>query len=84
VIAFTEIVSIEKRMTAKIIPNAIQISTLHSKVSKKHMGQNMYALFLFSIASSISSLYSTFSPLSYLVTKPMINLLTFGMSPTQL
>ncbi|KAI8576180.1 hypothetical protein K450DRAFT_258013 [Umbelopsis ramanniana AG] len=31
VIAFTEIVAIEKRMTAKIIPNAIQISTLHSK-----------------------------------------------------
>ncbi|KAG2176215.1 hypothetical protein INT43_005449 [Umbelopsis isabellina] len=31
VIAFTEIVAIEKRMTAKFIPNAIQISTLHSK-----------------------------------------------------
>ncbi|KAH8555442.1 hypothetical protein BGW37DRAFT_419623 [Umbelopsis sp. PMI_123] len=31
VIAFTEIVAIEKRLTAKIIPNAIQISTLHSK-----------------------------------------------------
>ncbi|KAJ2163023.1 hypothetical protein GGF46_000209 [Coemansia sp. RSA 552] len=31
VIAFDEIVSIEKRMTALIIPNAIQISTLHAK-----------------------------------------------------
>ncbi|KAJ2671271.1 hypothetical protein IWW42_003533 [Coemansia sp. RSA 1085] len=31
VIAFDEIVSIEKRMTALIIPNAIQVSTLHAK-----------------------------------------------------
>ncbi|KAJ1763173.1 hypothetical protein LPJ58_000110 [Coemansia sp. RSA 1591] len=31
VIAFDEIVSIEKRMTALIIPNAIQVSTLHVK-----------------------------------------------------
>lgn len=31
VIAFTDIVEIEKRMTAMIIPNAIQISTLHAK-----------------------------------------------------
>ncbi|KAJ2307820.1 hypothetical protein IWW51_001224 [Coemansia sp. RSA 2702] len=31
VIALDEIVSIEKRMTALIIPNAIQISTLHAK-----------------------------------------------------
>ncbi|KAJ2080239.1 hypothetical protein H4R24_003214 [Coemansia sp. RSA 988] len=31
IIAFDEIVSIEKRMTALIIPNAIQISTLHAK-----------------------------------------------------
>lgn len=31
VLAFSEIVSIEKRMTARIIPNAIQISTLHVK-----------------------------------------------------
>ncbi|KAJ2516525.1 hypothetical protein GGI11_001782 [Coemansia sp. RSA 2049] len=30
-IAFDEIVSIEKKMTALIIPNAIQISTLHAK-----------------------------------------------------
>lgn len=33
VIAFSDIVSIEKRMTAYVIPNAIQISTLHAKVS---------------------------------------------------
>ncbi|RGB43607.1 hypothetical protein C1646_749622 [Rhizophagus diaphanus] len=31
VIAFSDIVSIEKRMTAYVIPNAIQISTLHAK-----------------------------------------------------
>ncbi|KAJ2783886.1 hypothetical protein H4R18_001442 [Coemansia javaensis] len=31
VIAFDEIVSLEKRMTALIIPNAIQVSTLHAK-----------------------------------------------------
>ncbi|CAO1621214.1 unnamed protein product [Sympodiomycopsis kandeliae] len=31
VLAFSEIVSIEKRMTARIIPNAIQISSLHVK-----------------------------------------------------
>ncbi|CAD6893106.1 unnamed protein product [Tilletia controversa] len=31
VIPFTDIVSIEKRMTAFVIPNAIQISTLHAK-----------------------------------------------------
>ncbi|KAJ2353002.1 hypothetical protein GGF43_003599 [Coemansia sp. RSA 2618] len=31
IIAFDEIVSIEKRMTALIIPNAIQVSTLHAK-----------------------------------------------------
>ncbi|KAJ2489217.1 hypothetical protein IWW47_005285, partial [Coemansia sp. RSA 2052] len=31
IIAFDEIVSIEKKMTALIIPNAIQVSTLHTK-----------------------------------------------------
>lgn len=31
VIPFSEIVSIEKRMTAYVIPNAIQVATLHSK-----------------------------------------------------
>ncbi|KAJ2685717.1 hypothetical protein IWW39_004103 [Coemansia spiralis] len=31
IIAFDEIVSIEKKMTALIIPNAIQVSTLHAK-----------------------------------------------------
>ncbi|RKP38930.1 GRAM domain-containing protein, partial [Dimargaris cristalligena] len=31
VVQFSEIVSIEKRMTALIIPNAIQIATLHVK-----------------------------------------------------
>ncbi|KAJ1936123.1 hypothetical protein GGF37_005734, partial [Kickxella alabastrina] len=31
VVAFDEIVTIEKKMTALIIPNAIQISTLHAK-----------------------------------------------------
>jgi hypothetical protein len=33
VISFPDIVSIEKKMTAFVIPNAIQISTLHAKVS---------------------------------------------------
>ncbi|KAJ2814062.1 hypothetical protein H4S07_000171 [Coemansia furcata] len=31
IIAFDEIVSIEKKMTALIIPNAVQVSTLHAK-----------------------------------------------------
>lgn len=30
---FSEIVSIEKRSTAYVIPNAIQVTTLNSKVS---------------------------------------------------
>lgn len=32
VISFTDIVSIEKKMTAFVIPNAIQVTTLHAKV----------------------------------------------------
>lgn len=29
---FSEVVSIEKRMTAYVIPNAIQVTTLHARV----------------------------------------------------
>jgi len=45
VIAFTEVVSIEKRSTAVLFPNGIQITTLHAKVVLADAAANLQYVF---------------------------------------
>jgi len=45
VIAFTEVVSIEKRSTAVLFPNGIQITTLHAKVALANAVVNLKYVF---------------------------------------
>jgi GRAM domain len=45
VIAFTEVVNIEKRSTAVLFPNGIQITTLHAKVTATRVTTNTQYVF---------------------------------------